>query len=129
MFINVQFKTSLLLIMTFCFISTSALAHNATTDVLYLEAVTVKAQKRTQNAQDVPASIAALDDVDLKDMDIKDTDDLALHVPNLEFSDFGSRRHGFMFLRGIKSLPNAEPATGYFVDGGLTGGVYKARER
>ncbi|WP_239057190.1 TonB-dependent receptor [Desulfovibrio sp. JC010] len=84
---------------------------------MYLEAVTVKAQKRSQKAHDVPASIAALDDVQLKDMDIKDTDDLALHVPNLEFSNFGSRRHGFMFLRGIKSLPAGEPGTGYFVDG------------
>ncbi len=117
MFINAQFKNSLLLIMTFCFISNSAWAHNASSSGLYLKEVTVKAQKRSQKAQDVPVSISALTDIDLKDMDIKDANDLALHVPNLEFSNFGSRRHGFMFLRGIKSLPNAEPSTGYFVDG------------
>lgn len=110
-------KTVSLLIMTVYFSSAIAFADNSTRDGLYLAPVTVKAQKRSEAAQNVPVSIVALDDVDLKDMDIKDTDDLALHVPNLEFSDFGSRRHGFMFLRGIKSLPNAEPATGYFVDG------------
>ncbi|MFW5501470.1 MULTISPECIES: TonB-dependent receptor [unclassified Maridesulfovibrio] len=97
--------------------ASTSFAENSTSPGLFLEVVTVKAQKRSQKAQDVPASLVALDDIELKDMDIKDTGDLALHVPNLEFSDFGSRRHGFMFLRGIKSLPNAEPATGYFVDG------------
>jgi len=117
MFKTNQFKCVTLLIMTFCLISASAFAHNGTSDGLYLEPVTVKAQKRGEKAQDVPVSIAVLDDIALKDMDIKDTNDLALHVPNLEFSNFGSRRHGFMFLRGIKSLPTAEPATGYFVDG------------
>lgn len=110
-------KIIILLITTFYFSLSAAFADNATSDGLYLKPVTVKAQKRAEKMQDVPAGIVALDDIQLKDMDIKDTDDLSLHVPNLEFSDFGSRRHGFLFLRGIKSLPTGEPSTGYFVDG------------
>ena len=82
-----------------------------------LAPVVVKAEKRIEEAQDVPASITVLEEGDLKDMGIKSTDDLARHVPGLEFVDFGSRRHVLMFLRGIKSLPNGEPSTGYYVDG------------
>lgn len=82
-----------------------------------LPPVVVKAEKRTEDAQYVPASITVLEAGEIKDMGIKNTDDLARHVPNLEYVDFGSRRHGLMFLRGIKSLPNGEPSTGYYVDG------------
>lgn len=84
---------------------------------LRLDAVVVKAEKRSEEAQDVPASITVLEEGDLRDMGIRNTDDLAKHVPNLEFNDFGSRRHGLMFLRGIKNLPTSEPSTGFYVDG------------
>lgn len=82
-----------------------------------LEPVVVSAQKRTEDAQDVPMSMTVLEDTDIEDMGIQDTTGLAEHVPGLEFNDFGSRRHGLMFLRGIKSIPTGEPSTGYFVDG------------
>ncbi|WP_147820710.1 TonB-dependent receptor [Salidesulfovibrio onnuriiensis] len=84
---------------------------------LRLEPVVVNAEKRSEEVQDVPASITVLEEGDLRDMGIKNTDDLARHVPGLEFNDFGSRRHGLMFLRGIKNLPTTEPSTGYYVDG------------
>ncbi len=113
--LKVYFTVFILSVML-CF-GSAAFADNSTSDGLYLAPVTVKAQKRAEKITDVPASVVALDDIQIKDMDIKDTDDLALHVPNLEFSDFGSRRHGFLFLRGIKSLPTGEPSSGYYVDG------------
>lgn len=82
-----------------------------------LDSVVVSAQKRTQEAADVPMSMTVIEDVDIQDMGIQGTGDLAIHVPNLEFNDFGSRRHGLMFMRGIKSIPTGEPSTGYYVDG------------
>ncbi len=84
---------------------------------LQLDTVVVKAEKRSEEVQDVPASITVLEEGDLRDMNIKSTSDLALHVPSLEFNDFGSRRHGLMVLRGINNLPTIEPATGFYVDG------------
>ncbi|WP_291325499.1 TonB-dependent receptor [Desulfovibrio sp. UCD-KL4C] len=99
------------------FLGANAFAHNSTEAAHYLPLVTVKSQKRTEKVQEVPVSVVALDEIAIKDMDIKNTDDLSFHVPNLEFNDFGSRRHGFMFLRGVKSLPTGEPSIGYYVDG------------
>ncbi|WP_281763111.1 TonB-dependent receptor [Pseudodesulfovibrio nedwellii] len=84
---------------------------------LILEPVVVKAEKRSEEAQNVPASITVLEQNDIREMGIADMSDLAEHVPNLEFHDFGSSRHGLLFLRGIKSLPGEGPGTGFNVDG------------
>lgn len=96
--------------------SVAAWAADDDGEALRLEPVTVSAEKRTQEAQDIPASMTVLEESDIRDMGIEDTSDLAEQVPNLEFNDVGSRRHGLMFLRGIKSLPTGEPATGFYVD-------------
>ena len=82
-----------------------------------LEPVVVTAEKRAEDAQEVPSSMSVFDTKDIQDMDIKDTRDLAEYVPNMEFRDFGSRRHGLLFMRGIKSLPGGQAGTGFTVDG------------
>ncbi len=82
-----------------------------------IEKMTVTAQKREENVQDVPDSVTIVDEVAIADAGITDMVGLAANVSNLEFYDFGSRWHSQMFLRGIKSLCNAEPATGLYVDG------------
>ncbi|MCJ2163531.1 MULTISPECIES: TonB-dependent receptor [unclassified Pseudodesulfovibrio] len=84
---------------------------------LTLETVVVKAEKRSAEAQKVPASMTVLEQSDIQDMGIDGMSDLAEHVPNLEFHDFGSRKHGLLFLRGIKSLPAGQSGTGFNVDG------------
>jgi iron complex outermembrane receptor protein len=82
-----------------------------------LESITVTAQKRTQDSRDVSESIRVFNDVEIEDAGITGMDGLSEHVPNLEFYNFGSRRHSLTFMRGIKSLHGGEPATGYYVDG------------
>ncbi len=101
-----------------CF-AAQALAEDApaATKAYTLDEVFVTAQKREENLQDVPESVTALSAIEIEDADIETTTDLSQHVPNFYFNDFGSRRHGLMFMRGIKSLPGIEPATGYYVDG------------
>ena len=84
---------------------------------LVLEPVVVKAEKRSEEVQKVPASITVLEQGDIREMGITGMSDLAEHVPNLEFRDFGSSRHGLLFMRGIKSLPGEGPGTGFNVDG------------
>jgi iron complex outermembrane receptor protein len=85
--------------------------------VCQMAPVTVTAQKRTENVQDVPDGITVLNEVEIQDAGITDMVSLSTHVPNLEFYDFGSRWHNQTYIRGIKSLPNSEPSTGYYVDG------------
>ncbi|MBG0775959.1 MAG: TonB-dependent receptor [Desulfovibrionaceae bacterium] len=110
------------LLLAWCADAAATNATNATSAIgadegYRLAPVMVTAEKRVENLQDVPASVTALSGQDLTDMGVRDTEDLAHYVPNLEFDSFGSRRHGLMFLRGVKSLPTGEPATGYYVDG------------
>jgi iron complex outermembrane receptor protein len=82
-----------------------------------IEKMTVTAQKIEEDVQDVPDSISVLGELAIADAGITDMTALAAHVPNLEFYDFGSGWHNQTFMRGIKSLNNAEPATGFYVDG------------
>jgi len=84
---------------------------------LTLDTVVVKAEKRSEEAQKVPVSMTVLEAGALRAMDIKGTADLAEYVPNMEFHAFGSRRHGLLFMRGIKSLPGGQSGTGFTVDG------------
>lgn len=88
-----------------------------TEESVQVESVVVTAQKITQDLQDVSESITVLNDTVIEDAQIKDMESLSAHVPGLEFSNFGSRRHSLTFMRGIKSVHSGEPATGYYVDG------------
>jgi iron complex outermembrane receptor protein len=82
-----------------------------------LETMTVTAEKREDDVQKVPGAISVLSDVQIEDGGIVATEDLSRQVPNLQFNSVGSRRHGLMYMRGIKSIPKGEPATGLYIDG------------
>lgn len=88
-----------------------------TSETVWLEPVIVNAEKRSEEAQEVPIGMSVLEQDDLLNMEIDSAADLAAHIPNLEFHDFGSRRHGLVFLRGIKSLPAGQAGIGFYVDG------------
>ena len=66
----------------------------------YLEEVVVTAQKRTENLQDVPMSISALDGQALAAGRVEKLGDLALRIPNLSYSTFSSSRSE-LTVRGI----------------------------
>jgi len=65
-----------------------------------LEEVVVTAQKRSENLQDVPMSISALDAEALGAGRVEKIGDLALRVPNLSYSTFSSSRSE-LTVRGI----------------------------
>ena len=65
-----------------------------------IDEIVVVAQKRAENLQDVPLSIAAFDRDALEDRRIDRIDDVAQRVPNLSFSTFSSGRPEFT-VRGI----------------------------
>ena len=82
-----------------------------------LETMTVTAHKQARNIRDIPDSMTTFNALELEDASIFSMDSLAFHVPNLEFYNFGGRRHSLTFMRGVKSLHSGEPATGFYVDG------------
>ena len=81
-----------------------------------LEPVTVTANKREEDIQEVPSSITVIDAIDMDDALINSFNTLADHVPNFHFYDWGANSHNFVFMRGIGAVHN-EPAVGVYLDG------------
>jgi len=96
--------------------SAQAWAEGGEEDPYLMDSVQVTAQKRAEDPQKIPSSLTVIDETLVEDADIGDMDDLSRHVPNLEYRDFGNRRHGLSFIRGLKSH-GLEPAMGLYVDG------------
>ena len=83
-----------------------------------IEEVVVTAQKREENSQDVPITMAAISGEKLEAYGIEDTADLQKITPGLTFTE----QYGYtiIYLRGIGSeafLPNAEPSIATYIDG------------
>jgi iron complex outermembrane recepter protein len=84
-----------------------------------LEEITVTAQRRTQNLQDVPVSVTGFSDDNINDLNIETADDVAAHVPNFQVSSpFGDVQPLFS-IRGV-SMPdyntNQQSPIGVYVD-------------
>ena len=93
---------------------------NATTEAsndkpLQLAPVVVTAEKRSENVQEIPASISVITDMQLTDSGITDIEELSSLTPNLYIANWGSRGNSFIFIRGIGAINN-DPAVGYYVD-------------
>tara|TARA_B100000287_G_scaffold435087_1_gene501773 strand:+ start:2347 stop:4608 length:2262 start_codon:yes stop_codon:yes gene_type:complete len=85
-----------------------------------LEEVVVTAQKREQNAQDIPMSISTLVDETLNELNIKDFSDYVLQLPSVSAVQ---RRPGMgqIFMRGISDGGNVNqslqgPAVAIYLD-------------
>ena len=67
-----------------------------------LEEITVVAQRRAENLQDVPIAISALSKAAIEKADIHDLTDIATRVPSLTYSPF-SPGQNIIALRGVSS--------------------------
>ncbi len=93
-----------------------------------LEEVLVTAEKRSQNIQDVPLSVAAIGGNDVKVGKVTGLNDVAMKVPGVAFNEFnvGEPR---VYIRGIGNSSDSaasDQAVGVFLDEvyiGRTGGV------
>jgi iron complex outermembrane receptor protein len=85
------------------------------TKLYELEIMTVTAEKREENIQDVPVSITALSETQIEDSGITSIKDLSLQIPNLNIVSWGTRRCSYIYNRGIGATNNA-PAVGFYVD-------------
>jgi iron complex outermembrane receptor protein len=107
--------------MTFCF---NARAQTATDSVkpdkAGLEEVTVTAQRRSQNLQNVPIAVTALSAKDIRQQQVNETSDLPRLVPNMFANNVtGTGSGNVYFLRGLgqtESFPTFDPQVGTYVD-------------
>ncbi len=83
-----------------------------------LEEVTVVAQRRSENLQDVPIAVSALSAATIERADIHDLTDIATRAPNLTFSPF-SPGQNIVALRGVSSTDDGagtDNSVALFVD-------------
>lgn len=84
----------------------------------FVEEIVVTAQKREENMQDVPISIAAFSAERLDAQGIQSTNDLPALTPGLTIS--GSAGFSLIYLRGIGTsafIPSFDPSVATYVDG------------
>ena len=98
--------------------SNSTPSENRRTRSRLIEEVVVTAQKREEDLQDVPISIAAFSGDALDARGAYNTKDLALITPAVSITEFGG--FTFIYIRGIGSdsfIPSADPSVTTYVDG------------
>lgn len=95
---------------------TGALAQEA-----LLEEVIVTAQKRVQNLQDVPISIAAISGDKIDAVGITGLEELTQYIPNVAINNGAGTPN--LFIRGVGSGTNAgfEQSVGMYIDGVYAG--------
>jgi len=83
-----------------------------------VEEIVVTAQKREQSLQDVPISISVLTAQDLAENRIERFADYAVRVPNVAFSNRGTRAETRIAIRGVGPISTGGTANlvGIFVD-------------
>jgi iron complex outermembrane receptor protein len=65
-----------------------------------IQEVTVTAQRRTENVQNVPITIQTLSSLQLKELNIQSFDDAVRYLPNVSFATNGPGQ-GNIFMRGL----------------------------
>jgi iron complex outermembrane receptor protein len=94
------------------------LAHAQSGDSGALEEIVVTARKQTENVQDVPISISVVSSQQIRDMGLKNLDDISQIVPNLVDSGGGQSSNTFG-IRGLSTTsnnPGFESGIGLYVD-------------
>lgn len=84
-----------------------------------LEEVVVTAQKRAENAQDVPISLSAFSGEKLEAMGIDNAQDLQRITPGLVYST-GPIQYSLIYIRGIGTdvfIPSADSSVATYLDG------------
>ncbi|WP_324171843.1 TonB-dependent receptor [Sulfurimonas sp.] len=87
-------------------------------DIKTLDKLTVTAQKKAENIQEVPISMTLLDEISIVDNNIELVEDIAAYTPNLMFFSYGSDSQISPSLRGIFSDMEAKTVPmAIYIDG------------
>ena len=86
-----------------------------------LDEITVTARKRTENLQDVPISVQAVDGTSLTELGVATFEDYALLLPNLSFKSFGTPGSATIYMRGAAdggdgNASGSQPSVGLYLD-------------
>ena len=93
----------------------SALAEESNDKEIQLESITVTADKREKDLQDIPGSVSALNDILIEDAGIDDIADIPDYVPNFEiYKTYGSNSQ--QSIRGQSNLIAFSSAVGTYID-------------
>jgi outer membrane receptor protein involved in Fe transport len=110
-----------------CFTTQSSYAQTPEADKQSnLEVITVTAQKRTQNQQEVPVAVTAFSGEVLAESVIKDVYDLQTNIPSLGAFQNQTATNSSFSIRGVGTSSQnfgLESSVGLYVDG-----VYRARQ-
>ena len=98
----------------------SAMAQDSTDSAPSLETITVTAQKRTENAQDVPISLNVIGAQQLDEMQVNDFEDYAKLLPSVSITPNGPG-FGQVYMRGVASGGDGNhsasaPSVGIYLD-------------
>ena len=111
-YLMVKFSILLLLVLN---LGVSALAQDSKNREIQLESITVTADKREKDIQDVPGSVSALNDIQIEDAGINAIKNIADYVPNFEiYPIYGS--NSYQSIRGQSNLVISSPAVGTYID-------------
>jgi iron complex outermembrane receptor protein len=124
----IRHPLSLLIGLTLAMQSASGFAQEQAkqTEKQGLETITVTAQKRAQNLQEVPVSVTAFSGDEMAESVIKDMYDLQTNVPGLGAFQSQSATNSSFSIRGVGTSSQnfgLESSVGLYVDG-----VYRARQ-
>jgi outer membrane receptor protein involved in Fe transport len=103
----------------------AALAAEATSNAPVLEEIIVTAQKRSENLQDVPISVVAINAQQVQDAGITNIRNMAILTPGLTVTSEGNEAITTVRIRGIGTVgdnPGLESSVGVNIDG-----VYRPR--
>lgn len=83
-----------------------------------IDAITVTANKTEENSQNIPMSITALDEYEISDRSIEQTEDIFQRMPNMHMTQMGplGATDSIASVRGITSFMTGGSVFGFFVD-------------
>jgi iron complex outermembrane receptor protein len=119
-FTGVQPRNAVTTVLLVLLLTLRVQAAHAAGDSDALAEVTVTAQKKTQDIQDVPISIQALKQDDLRGMGITSTEGLGNATPGLMVNDYGNPVITIFTLRGVQQFDfgdHQESPIALFTDG------------
>ena len=92
----------------------------AQSEGLVIEEIVVTARKRTENLQDVPIAISAIDEATIERAGIERASDYISLIPNGTLVDTANVGDTQVSIRGVVSTRDAESTFAYVVDGVLS---------
>ena len=81
-----------------------------------LGTITVTAEKREENIQDVPASVTALSEIQIEDAGIESTNEIDPFIPNFTTFSYGDTSFSYYSIRGLSNMVVHSRSVGIYID-------------